>query len=59
MLFLLESLLFFIMSQINGATLFHIGLGTPISSLVQIILCVIAYFIYKKRYESIEYGIYN
>lgn len=49
----------FIMSQINGATLFHIGLGTPISSLVQIILCVIAYFIYKKRYESIEYGIYN
>ena len=47
------------MSQINGATLFHIGLGTPISSLVQIILCVIAYFIYKKRYESIEYGIYN
>ncbi len=39
----------YIMSQLDGATLFHIGLGTPASSIVQIILCVAAYRIYSKR----------
>lgn len=38
----------YFMSQINGATLFHIGLGTPASSIVQILLCCIAYFVYPK-----------
>lgn len=33
----------FLMSHIPQVTLFHIGLGTPISSLIQIVLCVIAY----------------
>lgn len=33
----------FLMSHLEDVTLFHIGLGTPISSVAQIILCVIAY----------------
>lgn len=33
----------FLMSHLKGITLFHIGLGTPISSAAQIILCVIAF----------------
>ena len=33
----------FLMSHIPGATLFHIGLGTPVSSVVQILLCIAAY----------------
>ena len=39
----------YLMSKLEGATLFHIGLGTPISSVAQIILCVIAYRIYQKN----------
>lgn len=37
------------MSQLEGASLFHIGLGTPISSVAQITLCVVAYHIYQKK----------
>lgn len=37
------------MSRVEGASLFHIGLGTPISSVVQIILCVAAYRIYQRK----------
>ena len=37
------------MSQLEGASLFHIGLGTPISSVAQIALCVVAYHIYQKK----------
>ena len=33
----------FLISRMEGATLFHIGLGTPISSVAQIVLCVVAY----------------
>ena len=33
----------FLMSHLEYVTLFHIGLGTPISSVAQIILCVIAF----------------
>ncbi len=40
----------FLMSNIEGATLFHIGLSTPISSVVQIILCLLAYRFYKNKY---------
>lgn len=39
----------YMMSQMEGASLFHIGLGTPISSVVQIILCVVAYHVYKRK----------
>lgn len=33
----------YLMSHLEGVTLFHIGLGTPVSSVVQILLCLIAY----------------
>lgn len=39
----------YLMSRMEGASLFHIGLGTPISSVAQIILCVIAYRIYRRE----------
>lgn len=39
----------FFMSQLEGTSLFHIGLGTPISSVAQIILCVFAYCIYQRK----------
>lgn len=39
----------FLMCQMNEVTLFHIGLGTPVSSITQIILCVIAYNIYQRK----------
>jgi len=29
------------MSRIPGATLFHVGLGTPAASLVSLVLCII------------------
>ena len=38
----------YLMSQIDNASLFTIGLATPISSIVQIILCLIAYNLHKK-----------
>ena len=42
----------YLMSQLNGASLFHIGLGTPISSVAQIILCVVAYHIYQNKQKT-------
>ena len=33
----------YLMSALPGATLFHVGLGTPASSLVQIVLCLLYY----------------
>lgn len=39
----------YLISQLEGITLFHIGLATPLSSAVQIALCVIAYRYFKKR----------
>lgn len=42
----------YLMSHIDGATLFHIGLGTPVSSVVQIILCIAAYRIYSKKQQQ-------
>jgi putative MATE family efflux protein len=41
----------YLMSQIDGASLFHIGLGTPISSMAQIVLCILAYQFYKRNRE--------
>ena len=39
----------YLMSQIQGASLFHIGLGTPISSMAQIVLCILAYRFYNRK----------
>lgn len=39
----------YFMKNIKDANLFHIGLGTPISTVVQILLCLIAYRIYTKK----------
>lgn len=39
----------YLISHIEGATLFHIGLATPISSVVQITLCLMAYHRYNSR----------
>lgn len=44
----------FFMSQMEGATLFHIGLGTPISSVAQIILCVLAYRYYLAKQKQTD-----
>lgn len=42
----------FLMSQIEDASLFHIGLGTPASSAAQIVLCIAAYQFYKKQMQT-------
>ena len=42
----------YLMSRLEGVSLFHIGLGTPISSAAQIILCVLAYRIYQNKQKS-------
>lgn len=39
----------FLLSRLEGANLFHIGLATPVSSVVQILMCVGAYLFYRKR----------
>ena len=41
----------FLMSRIEGVSLFQIGIATPASTIVQIILCVI-YFVYIKKKQS-------
>ena len=44
----------YLMSHIDNASLFYIGLTTPISSVVQIILCLIAYNYYKRYLYNSE-----
>ncbi|MEJ5966643.1 MATE family efflux transporter [Flavonifractor porci] len=44
----------FLVSHLESATLFHIGLGTPISSTVQIILCVIAFKMLQPEQERMQ-----
>lgn len=39
----------FLMSRLTGTTLFHIGLATPASSVVQIILCLIMFLYLERR----------
>ena len=43
----------FLMCRMDGATLFQIGLCTPISSVAQIILCVAAYRIYQRKQKAV------
>lgn len=42
----------YLMSRIAGVTLFQIGLGTPASSVVQIILCLIMFASMEKKAKS-------
>ena len=42
----------YLISRGEGVSLFHIGLATPVSSVVQICLCVAAYLYYKKRFAE-------
>lgn len=39
----------FLVSRMQNVSLFHIGLGTPASSVVQLILCLLAYRYYSRR----------
>ncbi|HIW20627.1 MAG TPA: MATE family efflux transporter [Candidatus Dorea intestinavium] len=41
----------YLISRIPGATLFHIGLANPISTAVQIVLCIIMYLKINHTYE--------
>lgn len=43
----------FLISSYSDASLFHIGLATPFSSLIQIILCLIAYKYYNNKITMI------
>lgn len=42
----------YLMSRMESASLFHIGLGTPISSVAQILLCMAAYRFYRQHTEN-------
>ena len=44
----------YLMSRMDGATLFLIGLGTPVSSAVQIILCLAALLYFRKKEKNKE-----
>ncbi len=44
----------YLMSLTEGATLFRIGLGTPASSMVQILLCLIMFRYYQKKQVKIN-----
>ena len=46
--FLVRVPVVYLISRISGATLFQIGLATPVSSAVQICLCLLAYRFYKE-----------
>lgn len=43
----------FLISQLPNVTLFQIGLATPLSSIVQIILCLLMYFRLKNKMATI------
>lgn len=42
----------YFMSKVPGATLFMIGLGTPIASFMQVIICVTAFLLMRKKLSS-------
>ena len=42
----------YFVSKIPGATLFQIGLGTPASSTVQIILCLVMFVLWNKKHKT-------
>lgn len=45
--------LVYLISRISGATLFHIGLATPASSVVQIILCVVMFVVVNRKKREV------
>lgn len=47
--FLVRIPIAFFMSRIDGATLFHVGLGTPAASLVSLVLCI---FYFRKHFAG-------
>ena len=47
--FLVRIPIAYFMSRIDGATLFHVGLGTPAASVVSLILCV---YFFRKHYAG-------
>ncbi|MBO4866783.1 MAG: MATE family efflux transporter [Ruminococcus sp.] len=44
----------FFMKEAGGGSLFKIGLATPCSTVLQIIMCFIAYFVFKKNSRAIS-----
>ena len=44
----------YLMSRQNPVSLFHIGLATPLSSLLQVILCLICMAYVKKQWKREE-----
>lgn len=51
--------LVFLFRKIGEGSLFLIGLATPISSFIQIVLCVVAFIIYEKKIKQIDNLVYN
>ena len=49
--FLVRIPVVYLMSHVPDASLFHIGLGTPASSVVQIVLCLVAFVLFNRRAE--------
>ncbi len=50
--FLVRIPVVYLMSKTENASLFEIGLGTPASTAVQIVLCIAAYMFYEKKGKS-------
>ena len=38
----------YVISHMENINLFHIGLATPLSSVVQILLCIVAYRLFRR-----------
>ncbi len=47
--FLVRIPIAYFMSRIDGATLFHVGLGTPAASMVSLVLCI---FFFRKYFAG-------
>ena len=43
----------FLVSKMAGATLFRIGLATPASTVAQIVLCIVMFFIWEKKAKTL------
>ncbi|MBQ1825961.1 MAG: MATE family efflux transporter, partial [Firmicutes bacterium] len=50
--FLIRIPVAFIMSRQSPVSLFHVGLATPCSTLVQIIMCFICFAVWRKKAKS-------
>ena len=43
----------FLISKVPGVTLFQLGLATPCSTIVQIVLCILYFFLNKEGNRTI------